>query len=237
MKNYSKQQCRLLRITLLLGFILSIYGVSPASAANDPLISQVSVALSLPANPIRGKALFNRNCIACHALHAYGDPFKAVPSLAGQHFSYLVRQIAYFSDGERKNSGVHWALDRNTIQSPQSWADVAAYLSNLPMMRFAQTGGSRNIDIGRTIFNQQCASCHHADASGNADGTVPALRDQHFSYLSYRLHALAQDKRHEVDPGLMRIIQTLNNREIGSLANYLSHLKGPSRRVAQNSST
>lgn len=48
-----------------------------------------------------GALLFGARCASCHGADGRGNAAKAVPRLAGQHYSYLVRQMYDAVDGRR----------------------------------------------------------------------------------------------------------------------------------------
>jgi cytochrome c553 len=141
----------------------------------------------------------------------------------------LIRQLANFSADERDSSAMHRVVAKGPMRDPQAWVDVAAYLNKLPMVRFAQTGSGADVALGRDTFKAQCASCHYGDASGDRDGFVPSLRDQHYAYLAHQLRKLSGSARHNVDADLVRLLRNLDEREIAALADYLSRLHGPGR--------
>jgi len=49
-----------------------------------------------------GALLFGARCASCHGADGRGDPTRSVPRLAGQHYSYLVRQMYDAVDGRRQ---------------------------------------------------------------------------------------------------------------------------------------
>jgi cytochrome c553 len=51
-----------------------------------------------------GERLYERDCQACHGSRAQGDASRFIPSLAGQHYSYLLRQIREIGAGRRGNA-------------------------------------------------------------------------------------------------------------------------------------
>jgi cytochrome c553 len=51
-----------------------------------------------------GERLFRRDCQSCHGAHAEGDAARFIPSLAGQHYGYLLRQIREIGAGRRGNA-------------------------------------------------------------------------------------------------------------------------------------
>jgi cytochrome c553 len=48
-----------------------------------------------------GARIFGTRCASCHGASGRGDARKVVPQLAGQHYSYLVRQMYDAVDGRR----------------------------------------------------------------------------------------------------------------------------------------
>ena len=184
-----------------------------APAADTDLAAGLSAARSLHGDAKRGKAMFQRNCVACHESHGFGDPFKSVPALAGQRYDYLVAQVARFASNDRRSTPMHWALAREHMREPQSWVDIAAYLSQLPAVRYPQGGGNHHVQLGGQIFRAHCAACHHADGRGG--GYIPSLRGQHYSYLVDRIPKLG-DAGHE----------SFDQTQVAAIANYLSHLPG-----------
>ena len=189
----------------------------------------VRMALQLEANPSHGAALYLQNCARCHDRGAIGNPRNVVPTLAGQREAYLIKQLADFTELERESHEMHGVVARAALHEPQAWADLAAYLSHLPPTEFPETADGKGVELGEAIFQEQCASCHEEDARGDDDGFVPALRDQHYSYLVREMRGLAASHRLNVDADLVRFIDSLDTDEMTAVADYLSRLRGPVR--------
>ena len=49
----------------------------------------------------RGATIYGANCVSCHGIDGSGNEQKQVPRIAGQHASYLARQIYDAVDGRR----------------------------------------------------------------------------------------------------------------------------------------
>jgi cytochrome c553 len=184
-------------------------------------------ALDLDAHKERGAVEFHRSCARCHGDAAQGDAAQAIPALAGQRFKYIVRQLANFSSEERDSDIMQRVLAHKTLKEPQTWVDIAAYLNNLPMTVAAGTGDGERAALGRGIFHEQCASCHHLDAHGDDEGFVPSLRNQQYTYLVAQLKKLAEGRRHNVDEDLVRFWRSLEDQDMRGTADYLSRLSGP----------
>jgi cytochrome c553 len=50
---------------------------------------------------VEGSRIFAQQCESCHGRDAEGNAERGVPRLAGQHYSYLVRQMHDAVDGRR----------------------------------------------------------------------------------------------------------------------------------------
>jgi cytochrome c553 len=202
--------------------------VSGDARGSEEAVDQATqTALSLDAHPDRGALQFSEYCARCHGSQAQGDASRAIPALAGQRFAYLVRQLANFAGFERDSNTMHGVLSQIELRGPQTWVDIAAFLNRAPLGDRAQTGDSAHVALGRGIFHEQCASCHRIDAHGDADGFVPSLRNQHYSYLVNQMHKLGEGRRHNVDEELVRFLRSFDEQDLHATADYLSRLRGP----------
>lgn len=184
-------------------------------------------ALGLDADPRRGAGRFKEHCVRCHGADAHGDAARRIPALAGQRFSYLVRQLADIAGEERDSAVMHRVLSAPELRQPQTWVDIAAYLNGAAVLR-PPAGGPRDTKgTGEAIYQRQCASCHQADARGDDDGFVPSLRAQHYSYLVAQVKRISSYSRHNVDEGLVQFLRSLEPGEVDAVAAYLSRLDGP----------
>lgn len=190
-------------------------------------------ALQLDPNTERGGRLYSEYCTQCHGSTALGRAANAVPSLAGQRRAYLIKQLADFSELERQSSEMHGVVSQRTLADPQAMADIAAYLNRLPPAVTSKTGDGRQLKLGKTIFQEQCASCHEEDGRGDDDGFVPSLRNQHYTYLRQQIRNIASWHRTSVDEGMVRFLEGLDNKKAAAVADYLSRMRGPVRDRSQ----
>jgi cytochrome c oxidase subunit 2 len=211
-------------VPLLIGIALSP-GASAASA-DEYVDHRTQEALAMDAHPVRGKELYSEYCARCHGDAGQGDAGKVVPAIAGQRFTYLVRQLANFAGAERESSTMHRVAVQRAIDDPQEWVNIAAYLNRVAPPINTQMGSGKALQLGRGMFHEQCASCHGADASGDQDGFVPSLRHQHYAYLEQQMHKLAEGYRHNADEDLVRFMRSFDERDMRGTADYLSRLQG-----------
>ena len=55
------------------------------------------------------EALYQRVCARCHGLNGEGNSDLHYPLIQGQHYQYLVRQLRWIRDGQRKNANPEMA--------------------------------------------------------------------------------------------------------------------------------
>jgi cytochrome c553 len=200
--------------------------VGAAHASNASVDRATQRALALDAHPDNGQTLFAQNCKQCHGERGHGDADRAVPALAGQRFTYLVRQLANFSGSERDSRAMHRVVSRIEPAGPQAWVDLASYLAKIPSAKGLTPGDGTHVALGRGIFHEQCAGCHLADARGDLDGFVPSLRNQHYAYLLGQLQKMSEGARHNMDADLVRFMRGFDGDEMRATADYLSRLRG-----------
>jgi cytochrome c553 len=206
-----------------------ILAAAIASAAAERADELTSIAFELDANAQRGAALYSKECAGCHGREAGGAGQHDIPALASQRRAYIIRQLAQFIERDRIATQMHKVVSREAVKEPQSWADLALYLNNLPPPTGAHTGDGKHLSLGEASYEQFCRSCHEEDARGDDDGFVPSLRNQHYRYLSKEMRNLAAGHRFDVDEDLARFLRSMKADEMQGLADYLSRMQGPVR--------
>lgn len=85
-----------------------------------------------PGNDVaRGKALYEKDCAACHGRDGEGRAELFHPMVAAQHYSYLLRELGLIRDGRRGNSNAAMVRLVNTY-APADLQAVADYIAQLP---------------------------------------------------------------------------------------------------------
>jgi cytochrome c553 len=168
-------------------------------------------------------------CAACHG--ADGNSVTPDwPMLAGQHSSYIVRQLRAFKNGERTDVTMKPFAD---MLSEQDMLDVAAYFE-------AQTPTPKGADpslvgLGQQIYRggvagrgvAACIACHGPEGNGNPLASYPRIGGQHAAYTTKQLNAYrAGDRRSDVDLNQMmrNVAGQLFDDEIRALASYMQGL-------------
>jgi cytochrome c553 len=168
-------------------------------------------------------------CAACHGVDG-NSVTPDWPMLAGQHASYIVRQLQAFKNGERTDVTMKPFAD---ILSDQDMQDVAAYFA-------AQTPTPKGADPALVSLGQQiyrggvparaiaaCIACHGPDGSGNPLAAYPRVSGQHAAYVTKQLNAYrAGDRRSDVDFNQMmrNVAGALFDDEIRALSSYVQGL-------------
>jgi cytochrome c553 len=168
-------------------------------------------------------------CAACHGVDG-NSVTPDWPMLAGQHASYIVRQLRAFKNGERTDVTMKPFAD---LLSEQDMLDVAAYFA-------AQTPTPKGADptlvgLGQQIYRggvpergiAACIACHGPAGDGNPLAAYPRISGQHAAYVTKQLNAYAAgDRRSDIDLNQMmrNVASQLFEDEIRALASYMQGL-------------
>ncbi len=196
--------------------LIGTWFANPAIAAGDAAAGQSKAAV----------------CSACHG--ADGKAIQpAYPNLAGQHASYIAKQLTEYRDGERVNalmSGQAANLSDEDIQ------DLAAYYSEMTKIEGAST--EDNLTLGMNIYRggitatsvAACAACHGPAGEGNPGAAWPVVSGQNAQYLADQLRYFRTGERAN-DPGSMMrgVSKRMTDEEIDAVANYISGLHNTTR--------
>jgi len=167
-------------------------------------------------------------CSGCHG--ADGNSASGVwPILAGQHASYLAKQLRDFKSGERADpimQGMVAALSKEDIQ------DIAAYFAGQKSnpVAFDQDLVAQGENIYRggiiEISVAACMACHSPDASGNGPANYPSLKGQHSEYLVSQMKKFRDGTRANDSNSMMRAIaKRMSDRELMAVAAYISAIQ------------
>jgi cytochrome c553 len=193
-------------------------------------------ALSSTPDTRHGEVLYQKFCAGCHRKNARGADESAVPALAGQHPSYLIKQMAAFVEFEREDSGLHRVLAQAELSRPQSLSDLGAYLGSLPVNQESKiahgSSDAKSIAEGERLYADNCSVCHLPTAQGDAEHFLPSLRGQNYSYLLMQLRRLAHGHRFDTPDKLLAVFDAMTSAEMEAVANYLSRLPPVPTRTA-----
>ena len=168
-------------------------------------------------------------CAACHGIDG-NSVTPDWPMLAGQHASYIVRQLRAFKEGERTDVTMKPFAD---MLSEQDMLDLAAYFE-------AQTPTPKGADPSLVTLGQQiyrggvpgrgvaaCIACHGPQGDGNPLAAYPRIGGQHAAYTTKQLNLYRTGDRRsdiEVNQMMRNVASQLFEDEINALASYVQGL-------------
>lgn len=168
-------------------------------------------------------------CVSCHGA-AGNSTISVNPKLAGQHESYIYKQLVDFTTPERSQPVM------TTYAKMLSDADkknIAAYLGT----QVSKPGAAKNkdtIDLGKKIYRggiaskqvAACASCHGATGNG-IPVQYPRIAGQHQDYTVAQLTMFRSTKAdaRKNSAQMHTIAARMSDDEIAAVADYIAGLK------------
>ncbi|MDA7746377.1 cytochrome c4 [Psychromonas sp.] len=173
-----------------------------------------------------GKAK-SATCVACHGADG-NSPSNLYPKIAGQHSSYLIKQLQEFKSGERADpimAGMVAGL------SEQDMEDLAAYYSAQTMTPQTVSAEvaveTRNLYMGGDMERAipGCTACHGPRGNGLELAKFPKISGQHAAYIKSQLEKFRENARHNDPNGMMVDVSgKLSDEDIELLSQYISAL-------------
>ncbi|RLA21597.1 MAG: cytochrome c4 [Gammaproteobacteria bacterium] len=166
-------------------------------------------------------------CAACHGLDG-NSPAPMFPKLAGQHASYLEKQLQDFKSQKRNDptmTGMAAALSDEDI------ADLSAYYAS--QKKTLEVADVEKITLGEKLYRggnpetglAACLSCHSPTGSGNEPAGFPSLSGQHVTYLEKSLNDFKSEARTNDASEMMRnTAGKMTLKEIKAVSSYISGL-------------
>ena len=184
------------------------------------------LALTLTGNIENGEEAYEI-CSGCHLPSGAGRPDGTFPQLAGQHPVVVIKQIADIRAGRRDNV-IMYPFATSLIDQ-QELADVAAYIKTLPIPTDNGKGPGTDLELGKKLFDRDCVECHGAQGEGNAEKFYPVLAGQHYKYLLRQISEIAEKKRRNANPDMVKIVENYTHEEQVAVVDYMSRLTWPER--------
>jgi cytochrome c553 len=205
------QRFNMIKKIIQIGFI-SLFATLPALAAND----------AGDASAGRAKT---EVCSGCH-----GEDGNAAapifPKLAGQHVSYLEKQLKAFRSRERVDPTMN-AMTQSL--SDTDIGNIATYYNHqkiTPENRGQDHLGEKIYRAGNTVNGvPSCVGCHGPTGAGNPASGYPVLHGQFSAYISKTLLDYKNgDRSNDANQVMRSIASRLTEAEINAVANYASGL-------------
>lgn len=175
------------------------------------------------ADQARAQKIVSGSCFLCHGEN--GESASEVfPKLAGQHASYIAKQLENFKSGKRKSTAM---ADMASRLNADDMLALGQYFESKP----AEPEAVKDADlaaVGRYIFNNgnhfsgvpACASCHGKEGLGTAH--LPRLAGQYASYIETQLTLFNQRERTNDNAVMHAIVSKMTPLEMAAVAVYIS---------------
>ena len=194
------------------------------------LIALTAAVALLPATRAadltRAVEIVEGKCFICHG--AEGESSSPVfPRLAGQHASYVERQLADYKSGKRRNDTMQAMV---SDLSADDMRLLGMYFESKPS-RAHPVADPELAQVGRFVYNRgnpfsgvaACADCH--GAAGHGTDKLPRLGGQHAQYVENQLKAFSKRERTNDNAVMHNIASKLTELELKAVASYVSSLK------------
>jgi len=218
---------------LLLAASASVVALSQRAQAVEPQpyrpSAELEGALQLVPNAERGRTLYQRHCTTCHKKDGWGSTGGHTPAVAGQHYQYLVKQIADLRRGQDRENAVFHAAVLHVLRGNQAIADVAAYVSRMEPNPHPRVGTGVDLRLGGELYDWLCRGCHQDSGEGHAIFFIPSISAQHYEYLLQQLDDFAAGHRLNAPPEVLEMAVMLSDDERAAVADYVSRLGPPDK--------
>jgi cytochrome c553 len=193
----------------------------------------VSIAMMLAAGGVQaagdveaGKAK-SAVCMACHGPDG-NSPNPIWPKLAGQHPSYIKKQLHDFKGGARTDPLM---APMAAPLSEGEMDDLAAYFSS--QTQTVGVAAADKVALGEKIFRAgnvttgvaACMGCHGPSGMGVPEANYPRISGQHGAYLEKSLKDFrAGTRSNDANKMMQDIAGKMTDEEIAAVASYIQGL-------------
>ncbi len=203
-----------------LGFSASILSVT--ATANE-----AEGTAKKAADTANGQKL-SATCAACHG--ADGNSVNPDwPKLAGQHASYIEKQLHDFRADKRADPVM--SAQAKGIKSESDIADLAAYFASKKTK--LGSGTPDKVALGEALYRggnltsgvAACSGCHSPDGAGNPAAKFPKIAGQQTKYVIKQLKSFKAGARSNDSGKMMRNIAIkMTDAEMEAVAEYIAGL-------------
>ncbi len=167
-------------------------------------------------------------CMACHGPDG-NSPNPIWPKLAGQHSSYIRKQLHDFKSGARKNDLMAPMV---APLNDQDVENLAAYFSS--QTQNSGTAAKDQVTLGEQLYRAgnassgvaACMACHGPDGVGNPSALFPRISGQHAAYLEQTLKDFRSAARaNDANAMMQGVAAKMTDAEIAAVAQYIQGLR------------
>jgi cytochrome c553 len=186
------------------------------------------VSFAVNAGDIEAGKTKSAVCAACHGTDG-NSTNAAWPSLAGQHASYIYKQLTDFKAGRRNNASMTGMV---ALLNDEDMKNLAAFYESQQPKSVAFDGD--RIETGESIYRggitetkvAACMGCHAPSGEGNGPAGWPSLKGQHPEYLVTQLQSFKQGTRANDTGKMMRnVVVRMSDEEMKAVAAYIAGIQ------------
>jgi cytochrome c553 len=185
------------------------------------------IALQARGDALRGEISFEP-CQGCHRRDASGRTSGSYPRLAGQHGTVLIKQMTDIRAGRRSNPKMEPFIGDHVL-SPMEIANIAAYVSNMPIPTEIGQGPGTTRARGQELYAKDCAVCHGDQGEGKAVKFFPMVAAQHYRYLLREVQFIRSTDRRNANPDMVKVIAKYSDADLEAVADFMAQLPAPKR--------
>ncbi len=197
----------------------------------DDAMAEYAAAIKLSPNLENGKKIY-KTCAVCHGPEGWGHDSGTYPEIAGQLSSVIIKQLADIRAGNRRNPMMVPFTLKKILGDAQDIADVAGYISNLPMARRSGHGPGFDLDHGEQLYKENCVDCHGEKGEGDLKEHIPQIAGQHYHYLVRQFDWIRSGMRRNADDEMVKQIKGFRERDVSDVMDYVSRLSPPKEKLA-----
>jgi len=204
------------------------------------IIFMGAISLSQAAGNARAGKTKTTSCAGCH-----GDDGNSIapmfPKLAGQHASYLAKQLNDFKNHSRTDQSMEAMA---ATLSDQDIENIAAFYAT-QKITFQNKNGDRYLDAGKKVRVTQelsdagknlylngnaetgvpaCNACHGPTGAGNAPAGFPVLQGQFGAYVVKTLNDYKSGARtNDPESTMQTIAKKMTENEINAVSAHVGN--------------
>ena len=167
-------------------------------------------------------------CFSCHGMNGDGNTNPPWPALAGQHASYIAKQLGDFKRGVRMEPLM---IAQVASLTEEDMADLGAFFASQKV----KTGSAdeSKAALGEKLYRggnkasgvAACTACHGPTGAGNPSAKFPQLSGQNTPYVVKALNDFRSGARKNDAGNMMRgVAAKMTDAEIAAVAAFITSL-------------
>lgn len=170
-------------------------------------------------------------CAGCHG--ADGNSFVPnFPKLAGQHASYLEKQLNDLKEGTKRTDPI--MAGQVAALTAEDMAALAEFFASQTASPGSSAADAEVLERGKAIYHggdkaagiAACMSCHGPTGEGVASAKFPALKGQHAVYISKAVTDFRSKARtNDYGEMMQNIAAKMSDEDIAAVAEYIASMQ------------